>query len=147
MSLKDLFFIFNKNDDEKNLKRKLTSLELDIKELKKSLLAIQEQKKDTEEKKIIHKEPPIIIEKINIEKIILDKYELNNNFGQLGIKELKGKLNIGATYGSEYTPNLNEDEAKVEEELARKEKINKQANGFGPKVNINPKKEEDMKKD
>ncbi|WP_026576536.1 hypothetical protein [Bacillus sp. UNC438CL73TsuS30] len=147
MSLKDLFFIFNKNDDEKNLKRKLTSLELDIKELKKSILAIQEQKKDSEEKKVIHKEPPIIIEKINIEKIILDKYELNNNFGQLGIKELKGKLNIGATYGSEYTPNLNEDEEKVEEEPARKEKINKQTNGFGPKVNINPKKEEDMKKD
>jgi hypothetical protein len=147
MSLKDLFLIFNKNDDVKNLKRKLTSLELDIKELKKSLLAIQEQKKETEEKKISHKEPPIIIEKINIEKIILDKYELNNNFGQLGIKELKGKLNIGATYGSEFTPNLNEDEEKVAEEPARKEKINKQAYSFGPKVNINPKKEEDMKKD
>ena len=147
MPLKDLFLIFNKNDDVKSLKRKLTSLELDIKELKKSLLAIQEQKKESEEKKIIHKEPPIIIEKINIEKIILDKYELNNNFGQLGIKELKGKLNIGATYGSEYTPNLNEDEEKVEEEPARKGNINKQAKGFGPKVNINPKKEEDMKKD
>ncbi|TDK58898.1 hypothetical protein E2K98_22075 [Bacillus salipaludis] len=147
MSLKDLFFIFNKNDDEKDLKRRLTSLELDIKELKKSLLAIQEQEKVTQEKIIHHKEPPIIIEKINIEKIILDKYELNNNFGQLGIKELKGKLNIGATYGSEYTPNLNEDEEKVEEEPARKEKIYNQTNGFGPKVNINAKKEEDMKKD
>lgn len=144
MSLKDLFVIFSNNDYEKNLKKKLTSLEIEIEELKKTLLAIQEQESGIQEKSVNHKEPPIIIEKINIEKIILDKYELNNNFGQLGIKELKGKLNIGATYGSEFTPNLNEGE---EEEPIRKEKMKKQNNDSGLKVNINPKREEDMKKD
>ncbi|WP_142406516.1 hypothetical protein [Heyndrickxia sporothermodurans] len=33
---------------------------------------------------------PIIIQKVNVEKILLDKYEQTNNFGQLGIKELSG---------------------------------------------------------
>jgi septum formation inhibitor MinC len=106
MSLKDLFLIFKKNDYEKELKSKLISLELNIEELKKSLLTSQQQAEGKT------KDPPIIIEKINIEKIILDKYELNNNFGQLGIKELKGKLNIGATYGSEFTPNIDEEMKK-----------------------------------
>ncbi|MEH7120194.1 hypothetical protein V7128_22630, partial [Neobacillus vireti] len=84
------------------------------------------------------KDPPIIIEKINIEKIILDKYELNNNFGQLGIKELKGKLNIGATYGSEFTP-------KLEEEGENKERNHQQTKAKEtaqkPKVNIKAKKD------
>ncbi|MED3651814.1 hypothetical protein [Heyndrickxia sporothermodurans] len=57
---------------------------------------------------------PIIIQKVNVEKILLDKYEQTNNFGQLGIKELSGQLNIGATYGKGIIPaelieNLKED--------------------------------------
>lgn len=57
---------------------------------------------------------PIIIQKVNIEKILLDKYEQTNNFGQLGIKEISGQLNIGATYGkgiipAELVENLKED--------------------------------------
>lgn len=147
MSLRDLFLIFGKNEYEKSLKKKLTSLENDIEEMKKTLSVIQEQEKGVQEKTVISKEPPIIIEKINIEKIILDKYELNNNFGQLGIKELKGKLNIGATYGSEYTPNLNEEGEKEKEPLQRKEKMKNDESGTGLKVNIHPKREEDMKKD
>lgn len=144
MSLKDLFFIFSKNDYEKDLKIKLASLEMKIEELKESLSAYQHD--GSEEKQVKTKEPPIIIEKINIEKIILDKYELNNNFGQLGIKELKGKLNIGATYGSEYIPKLDEEE---NEETERGDKVKREGadSRTGPKVNIHTKKEEDMKKD
>ncbi|MFK9092914.1 hypothetical protein [Bacillus salipaludis] len=134
MSLKNLFLIFRKNDDEKELKKKLISLEMNIEELKKTLQGFQEQK----EKIIQTKDPPIIIEKINIEKIILDKYELNNNFGQLGIKELKGKLNIGATYGSEFSPKLDEEEIV---EKNQNEKVKKPSPDNGPKVNIYPKKE------
>ncbi|MBO0962761.1 hypothetical protein J1P26_24010 [Neobacillus sp. MM2021_6] len=146
MSLRDLLLIFSKNEYEKNLKKKLASLENDLEEMKKALSVIQEQEKGVQETTVITKEPPIIIEKINIEKIILDKYELNNNFGQLGIKELKGKLNIGATYGSEYTPNLNEEE-KEKEPLQRKEKMKNDESGTSPKVKIHPKREEEMRKD
>ncbi len=39
-----------------------------------------------------------------IDKLYLDKYEQNNNFANLGIKELSGALNIGATYGSVGIP-------------------------------------------
>ncbi|MEH7419536.1 hypothetical protein V7266_30350 [Neobacillus drentensis] len=135
MSLKDLFLIFKKNDYEKELKNKLISLELNIEELKKSLQISQEKVISEGEGKI--KDPPIIIEKINIEKIILDKYELNNNFGQLGIKELKGKLNIGATYGSEFTPNLNKEEKKsIKNETKRQKEVDKDM-----KVNIKAKKD------
>jgi len=146
MSLKDLFFIFSKNDYEKDLKKKLASLEMKIEDLKETLSVYQEhESQNKQDMQTNAKEPPIIIEKINIEKIILDKYEVNNNFGQLGIKELKGKLNIGATYGSEYTPNVNKEEC--EEEKKRNEKTKKTTSGTGPKVNINTKREEDMKKD
>ncbi|WHY84253.1 hypothetical protein QNH39_16465 [Neobacillus novalis] len=131
MSLKNLFLIFRKNEYEKELEKKLSSLEINIMEIKSTLQSFQEQ--IPTEKIIKTKEPPIIIEKINIEKIIVDKYELNNNFGQLGIKELTGKLNIGATYGSEYTPNLAEEE---KEENSRTNKKQEPFTEKGPKVNI-----------
>jgi len=137
MSLKNVFLIFRKNDVEKELKKKLISLEMNIEELKKALQVFQEQ--STPEKVVPSKDPPIIIEKINIEKIVLDKYELNNNFGQLGIKELKGKLNIGATYGSEFTPNF-DDEVKVDNN--QNEKMKMPSGEKGPKVNIQAKKNE-----
>lgn len=136
MSFKDLFFIFSKNDYEKDLKKKLASLEMNISELKKSLSGLEEQKEQTAAVK--PKDPPIIIERINIEKIIVDKYELNNNFGQLGIKELKGKLNIGATYGSEFTPKLEEEEKTKNR---RNENIKKTSKEQGPKVNIQTKRD------
>jgi hypothetical protein len=135
MSLKDLFLIFKKNDYEKELKNKLISLELNIEELKKSLQTSQE--KGLLEGEVKSKDPPIIIEKINIEKIILDKYELNNNFGQLGIKELKGKLNIGATYGSEFTPAFAEEKQKPMKHEARRQKEPER----NMKVNIKTKKD------
>ncbi|MDN3019313.1 hypothetical protein PH210_24385 [Paenibacillus sp. BSR1-1] len=134
MSLKDLFHKFGKNDYEKELKRKLLFLEMNLEELKKSLQTIQEQ--IPAEAKGKSQEAPIIIEKINIEKIILDKYELNNNFGQLGIKELKGKLNIGATYGSEFTPALTDEERGEEQGEIKKTSTEK-----SPRVNIQAKKE------
>jgi hypothetical protein len=137
MSLKGLFLIFRKNDYEKEFKKKLSSLEMNIEELKKSLETFEKQ--TSSDMVIKSTDPPIIIEKINIEKIIFDKYELNNNFGQLGIKELKGKLNIGATYGSEFTPKLDEEE-KVENRC--NEKMKKNTSEKSPKVNIHAKKEE-----
>ena len=133
MSLKDLFLKFKKNDYEKELINKLISLELNIEELKKSLQTSQ----GLPEGEVKTKDPPIIIEKINIEKIILDKYELNNNFAQLGIKELKGKLNIGATYGGEFTPTFAEGAKKtMKHEDERQKEPEKNM-----KVNIKTKKD------
>jgi hypothetical protein len=51
---------------------------------------------------------PIIIEQIKIDKVVVDKMEYHNNFGALGIKELSGKLNIGANY------TMSKDEAAME---------------------------------
>ena len=44
-------------------------------------------------------DPPVVVEQLYVERIIIDKVEYNNNFGSLGIKELSGMLNIGANYG------------------------------------------------
>lgn len=51
----------------------------------------------------VNKSNPIY-ERLYIDKLYLDKYEQNNNFEQLGIKELSGALNIGATYGKDVIP-------------------------------------------
>lgn len=129
MSLKDLFLMIRKNEQIEELKEKIKSLEKEIFDMKK-------EPKQTET--IVEKEPPIIIEKINIERVYLDKYELNNNFGQLGIKELKGRLNIGATYGVDPFKTFSDAEEIKEERNERKEKNEKK----GPEVNIRGKKEE-----
>ncbi len=50
-----------------------------------------------QEEKVLHEK--IVIEELNVEKIIVEKLEYQNNFGALGIRELKGRLNIGANYG------------------------------------------------
>ena len=44
----------------------------------------------------------------------MDKYEQTNNLGQLGIKELSGHLNIGATYDKGVIPNELVEEWKKE---------------------------------
>jgi hypothetical protein len=129
MSLKKLFFFTNKNS---SIEKKLESLEQEIKKI--SLLQQQGE----------HVQPPIVIEKINIEKIVLDKFELNNNFGQLGIKELKGRLNIGATYGGDFfrpedMAEKNDEKDKVKKD-ERKEKTAEKKPTEGPKINIQPRR-------
>lgn len=47
---------------------------------------------------------PIIFQEIHVDKLFMDKYEQTNNLGQLGIKELSGHLNIGATYDKGVIP-------------------------------------------
>ncbi|WP_053365909.1 hypothetical protein [Bacillus sp. FJAT-27245] len=59
---------------------------------------------------------PVIFQEYKIEKVIVDKYELNNTIGQLGIKELGGQLNIGATYGVNRPPLIGDGAALASEE-------------------------------
>ncbi|MFD2671231.1 hypothetical protein [Marinicrinis sediminis] len=41
------------------------------------------------------------VDYIHVERLVIDQPQFNHHFGQLGIKELSGKLNIGATsYGN-----------------------------------------------
>ena len=60
--------------------------------MKKKVAQLQEDIKDKEEGESLH------VEHLTIEKLIIEKLEYQNNFGALGIKELSGKLNIGANY-------------------------------------------------
>ncbi|WP_051529984.1 hypothetical protein [Anoxybacteroides tepidamans] len=69
-------------------------------------------------------QPPVIFQDIHIDKMLLDKYELNNYFAQLGIHQLSGHLNIGATYGKGVIPQEVTDEwqkAFAELDEAKKE--------------------------
>lgn len=55
--------------------------------------------------------PPVIFHEYKIEKVIVEKYEVHNEIAQLGIKELGGQLNIGATYGVNPPPEIEEEES------------------------------------
>ncbi|MED3570984.1 hypothetical protein [Cytobacillus praedii] len=69
----------------------------------------------------VNKSNPIY-ETLYIDKLYLDKYEQNNNFEQLGIKELSGALNIGATYGKDVIPKKVTEEVKSEMEKLKQVK-------------------------
>ncbi|WLR43361.1 hypothetical protein LC087_04030 [Bacillus carboniphilus] len=93
----------------------------------------------TEKIEELKQKQSVIVEQINVDKIIIEKYEQSNNFGQLGIKQLEGKLNIGATYS------YDKDELKKsEKEEQPKEQANqKQSKGkkqTNPKVRMRSRK-------
>lgn len=73
------------------------------------------QNKGEPEDLALEQEP--IFKTLYIDKLYLDKYEQNNNFAQLGIKELSGALNIGATYGRDVIPK--EVTEQVKEDIAK----------------------------
>ncbi|MFP3123888.1 hypothetical protein OH784_14270 [Ectobacillus funiculus] len=135
MLLKKLFFSSDKNDKYCKMEQKLRLLELEIQKLQ--LLEKQWEKLQEE-----NTQPPVVIEKVHIDKIVFDKFELNNNFGQLGIKELKGRLNIGATYGNDFLRPETEEEAEQKQEGVKKErKKPEKPQEDGPKINIQPRRE------
>ena len=73
-----------------------------------------------------HYQEPIF-KTVYIDKLYLDKYEQNNNFAQLGIKNLTGALNIGATYGRDVVPKEITEQVKedIEKMKAAKEEMEK----------------------
>ncbi|MEH7158327.1 hypothetical protein [Neobacillus drentensis] len=78
------------------------------------------------EREETHENP--IIKTLYIDKFYLDKYEQNNNIGQIGIHELSGALNIGATYGKDVIPSRVTQEVKeeIEKIKAAKEEMERQ---------------------
>ncbi|RXT07994.1 hypothetical protein [Ammoniphilus sp. CFH 90114] len=94
----------------------LEQCHLNINKLHKELEYMKKQPK-TEEN---FSQQPVIINEVHVEKMFLDKYELNNNFAQLGINELSGRLNIGATYGKGVlSDEMNTEELQEMEELKK----------------------------
>ena len=95
------------------LENQISSLE---KKSTENIKANQNLKNKQEEapKENPHEGQPIIFQEIHIDKLFMDKYEQTNNLGQLGIKELSGHLNIGATYDKGVIPNELVEEWKKE---------------------------------
>lgn len=95
-----------------NLENRISAMEKNIvvmKELLEESLHQTMQLKDEMEKMrteppTSNAEKPIVIRELKVDRIMLDKYEQNNNFGSLGIKEISGQLNIGATFGGSAIP-------------------------------------------
>jgi hypothetical protein len=94
---------------------RMTELDKRVSALERSMSLLTEVQVDMlkrtaslqEEVKAIHQRAALLEDAsptIHIDKFFLDKYEQNNNIGQVGIKELSGALNIGATYGSGAIP-------------------------------------------
>jgi hypothetical protein len=111
-----------------HLEKKIAEIETVLKNDKQELLqkihGITTEKGKEKDKE----EPPTFkIEHLQIDKIVIEKLDYANNFGQLGIKELSGKLNIGTSYEGDFAK-------EVEEKLKEK---------FGPqaKINLRAKKE------
>lgn len=95
--------------------KRMTELDERVSALERSMSLLTEVQVDMlkrtsslqEEVKAIHQKGTLLENApppIHIDKFFLDKYEQNNNIGQVGIKELGGTLNIGATYGSGAIP-------------------------------------------
>ncbi|WP_144481116.1 hypothetical protein [Cytobacillus oceanisediminis] len=132
---------------------KVSQLEMYFDELKKEFSMIKENHKTADENKntesTFSKEPnpekgpsSVIYQEIKIEKVYLDKYELNNNFAQLGIKELGGQLNIGATYGSGAIPEEVIEQGKEAKESMQEMKEEFEAERDLAKEDSNPKDDE-----
>lgn len=96
-SVSTLQTVINNN---RGIERKVDELEIKIQNLS------QRYNKENDQS------PPIIIEQLYVEKIMLDKVEYNNNLDSLGIKDLSGMLNIGANYGLSTAKNEKEHEQK-----------------------------------
>lgn len=117
-------FLFRFFISKKVFTQKISELEKKLSDLE---TYINESKQTNEVPPQNENQPTIKIEHLQVDKIVIEHLDYANNFGQLGIKELSGKLNIGTSYEGDLTK-------LVDQKIA--EKLNKQA-----KVNVRAKKE------
>ncbi|WP_406687774.1 hypothetical protein [Rossellomorea vietnamensis] len=95
------------NAEQSEMKDKIQALEKEIQSLKQGLAS------DVKDTLSSQQEPAkIVIEHLSIENVNIDHADLSNNFGNLGIKDLKGQLYIGTTYDKLKPP------ASIEKELS-----------------------------
>ncbi|MEH7093319.1 hypothetical protein [Neobacillus vireti] len=119
-------FTSNKTFTKKisELENKLSSLESKINDVNNEVksISIPTAKKENDN-------PPMVqINHLQVDQIVIEHLDYANNFGQVGIKELSGRLNIGSTYEGDISEKVNE---------IVKQKLGKEAT-----VNIKAKKEE-----
>lgn len=91
-----------------------TQLREELKELRLMMVKMMEEVKK--------KQDPIRVE--HIENVYIDRYEISNSIGAVGIKELGGRLNIGANYGQGLgkTEKLENKKTKMDIEKKKEEK-------------------------
>ncbi|WP_040208617.1 hypothetical protein [Neobacillus jeddahensis] len=117
-------FFFRLFTTDRTVTKKISELEKKISVLEASLSefkAISESCDLPSETKDHKPSPTIQIDHLQVDKIVIEHLDYANNFGQLGIKELSGKLNIGSTYEGEFTNKFNK---KLEEKLKKQAKVN-----------------------
>jgi hypothetical protein len=114
------FFAHDQQSSQKvfELEKRISDLENVVKKNKEELLR---ELTLLDPKKNLEAQPMIKIEHLTVDRIMIEKLEYANNFGQLGIKELSGKLNIGSSYEGDFSK-------LVEEKLNKK---------LGPQAQIN----------
>ncbi|SCW79135.1 hypothetical protein SAMN04487970_104822 [Paenibacillus tianmuensis] len=85
-------------------------------------------------------QPAIVIQSLSIEKVVVEHIDLNNNLGQLGIRELSGKLNIGAayTYGKDVDESGNGTSQPVADGKPKPEAKPKSKSGGNPATEGKP---------
>jgi len=124
-------FIFRMFTSKKTFTKKISELEIKISSLESKINQVTTEVKSISapaEKKAINSPPTFQINHLQVDQIVIEHLDYANNFGQLGIKELSGRLNIGSTYEGDISEIVNE---------IVKEKLGKAAT-----VNIKAKKEE-----
>ncbi|XXM72380.1 hypothetical protein ACQ0QQ_00305 [Lysinibacillus sphaericus] len=126
-------FIKKSIDEEHNeLKVKIQALENEVQLLKTSMVSGLKNNLST------RPEPSkIVIEHLSIENVNIDHADLSNNFGNLGIKDLKGQLYIGTTYDKLKQPN------EITKELSSSPGETQQpaSKHLSPKVNVTSREE------
>ncbi|MDN3019369.1 hypothetical protein V7161_06295 [Neobacillus drentensis] len=114
-------FLFRFFISKKAFLQKITELEKKISMLEANL---HESKTTPDETIQKENQPTIKIEHLQVDKIIIEHLDYANNFGQLGIKDLSGKLNIGTSYEGDLTKLVDE---KIAEKLSKQAKVNLKA--------------------
>ena len=124
-------FIFRLFTSKKTFTKKISELEKKIHSLESKINDVKTEVKSIStpaEKKENDNPPTIQINHLQVDQIVIEHLDYANNFGQLGIKELSGRLNIGSSYEGDISEQVNE---------IVKQKLGKEA-----AVNIKAKKEE-----
>ena len=124
-------FFFRLFTSNKTFTKKISELENKIYSLETKINDVKTEVKSfsvTKEKEKNDSPPTIQINHLQVDQIVIEHLDYANNFGQLGIKELSGRLNIGSSYEGDISEQVNE---------IVKQKLGKEA-----AVNIKAKKEE-----
>lgn len=125
LCMRFLFRLFRRNNSSKKVLAELEKKIAELENLVQSNILIERDvfHKFLEKLQTSPQEAPanIKVEHLQVEKIIIEKLDYSNNFGQLGIKELTGKLNIGTNTEGDFSKEIAE---KLKEKLGTSAKVN-----------------------